>query len=37
MDRRASPLLGGEVPGFLNAEDYHQQYLAKRGLGSCAI
>jgi peptide-methionine (S)-S-oxide reductase len=26
-----------EAPTFYRAEDYHQQYLAKRGLGSCHI
>jgi len=26
-----------EAPAFWSAEDYHQRYLEKRGLASCAI
>jgi peptide-methionine (S)-S-oxide reductase len=34
-----SPIVTQIVPAaaFCKAEDYHQQYLAKRGLGSCHI
>jgi peptide-methionine (S)-S-oxide reductase len=37
--RHARPIVTeiSPAPAFWRAEDYHQQYLAKRGLGSCHV
>ena len=38
-DRWPSPVVTSieAAPAFYRAEDYHQQYLARRGLNSCSI